>query len=84
MRVRELRKREGLTQDALAKEIDVTQQAVGLWEAGKAVPGGDAIARLSRVFHVPADDLLGLDANRYARLERRVRELERKLERLAK
>jgi len=76
-RVRELRKREGLTQHALAKKVDVTQQAVGLWETGKAVPGGDAIIKLSRVFDVPSDDLLGLDGDRYAKLEKRIARLER-------
>lgn len=80
-RVRELRRRSGMTQAELAKRIRVTQQAVGLWENGKVAPHGETVRKLARVFAVTADDLLGLDKGKYAKLEMRVERLERMLER---
>lgn len=81
-RVRELRRRSGMTQAQLAKLIRVTQQAVGLWENGKVAPHGETVRKLARVFSVPADDLLGLDNGKYVTLEMRVERLERMVERL--
>ena len=83
-RVRELRLRSGMTQIELAKRVRVTQQAVGLWEKGKAVPQGDSVKRLAKIFSVPADDLLGLDKGRYVNLEKRVERLEKIVEELTK
>ena len=83
-RVRELRRRFGMTQVELAKRVRVTQQAVGLWEKGKAVPQGDSVKRLAKIFSVPADDLLGLDKGRYVNLEKRVERLEKIVEELTK
>jgi len=81
-RVRELRCRFGMTQAELAKRVRVMQQAVGLWENGKAAPHGETVRKLARVFEVPADDLLGLDNGKYANLELRVERLERMVARM--
>ena len=34
----ELRKTKGLSQEALAQELDVSRQAVSKWESGTAMP----------------------------------------------
>ncbi|MCQ2262518.1 MAG: helix-turn-helix domain-containing protein [Bacteroidales bacterium] len=83
-RVRELRQRFGMTQAELAKRACVTQQAVVLWEHGRAVPQGGSVKRLAKIFSVPADDLLGLDKGRYANLEKRVERLEKIVKGLAR
>ena len=82
--LKEARRRAGLSQHEVAVEIQVSQQAIDQWERGKTVPRTEYLPRLSRLYDTPVDALLGLDGNRYERLEARVRELERKLERLAK
>lgn len=37
-RLKELRKARGLSQGALAKELGLSQQAVGKWETGRSTP----------------------------------------------
>lgn len=53
----------GLTQSHLAEQLDVSQQAVGLWERGKNMPSHDLINRLAKYFDVTTDYLLGLTDN---------------------
>lgn len=47
-----------LTQAAVAKEFDVTVQAVSGWERDAAVPDLDKIAKLARILQVPSNWLL--------------------------
>ena len=82
--IRVARLQAGYTQVDVARKLQVTQQAVGTWETGKASPSGKVLAKLSRLYHTPTDALLGLDQNRYFKQERRIEELERKLEELTK
>lgn len=58
-RIKELRKRAGLTQAALAQTVGLSQQAIGKWETGYSAPDPEMIAFLARLFHVSADYLLG-------------------------
>lgn len=58
-RLKELRKAKKLTQIDLAKELDVTPGAVGLWETGKRVPDIETILKIAKVFNVTADYLMG-------------------------
>lgn len=55
----ELRTRNGLSQDELAKKIFVTRQAVSRWENGDTVPNTEALKLLSSLFHVSINTLLG-------------------------
>ena len=57
-----LRERAGLSQLQLAEKLDVTQQAVALWERKTNAPRGDTLARLAAALAVSVDDLLGLAA----------------------
>ena len=55
----ELRKKHGLSQDALAEKVYVTRQAVSRWETGETVPNTETLKLLSAVFDVSINTLLG-------------------------
>ena len=61
-RLKDLRKsRPGLTQAKLAEILDVSQQAVGLWERGKNMPSHELVFKIASFFNVTTDYLLGRD-----------------------
>ncbi len=60
-RIFELRKENNLSQFELAKLIGVTQKAIDFWEKGINEPKASYIIKLSQVFSVSADYLLGLE-----------------------
>ena len=62
-RLKQLRTEKDLTQAALARELNVTQQAVAKWESGKSMPDHSMLLRLSRYYGVSVDYLLGLPAS---------------------
>ena len=49
--IRELRKQKKLTQAELAKVMSVSQQTVGAWETGRAIPGSDTLGDLADLFN---------------------------------
>jgi transcriptional regulator with XRE-family HTH domain len=55
----DLRTRHGLSQDELAEKVFVTRQAVSRWENGETVPSTDTLKRLSGVYNVSINTLLG-------------------------
>ncbi len=61
-RIKELRKRNDLTQEKLADFLGVTYQSVSKWETGITMPDIALIVPLARVLHVSADELLGMSA----------------------
>ena len=58
-RIKELRKKRKLSQRELAERINVSQQTVGSWETGRSEPNSDMMLRLSELFGVTLDYLLG-------------------------
>lgn len=58
-RIKELRKKNDLTQEALADFLGVTYKAVSKWECGMTAPDLALIMPLTKVLHVTADELLG-------------------------
>lgn len=54
-----LRTKNGLTQEELAQKVFVTRQAVSRWEAGETVPNTETLKRLSTLFQVSINTLLG-------------------------
>lgn len=56
--IQHLRKRHGLSQDALAERLDVSRQAVSKWERDEAVPELEKIVAISQVFEVTLDELI--------------------------
>lgn len=57
-RLCELRRRQGLSQEALAERLGVTRQAVSKWETGESLPDIDRLIALSEVFCVSTDYLV--------------------------
>ena len=62
LKLQELRKKRGLTQEELAEAIFVSRTAVSKWESGKGYPGIESLKELSRFYSVSIDELLSADA----------------------
>ena len=61
-RIAMLRKRMGLSQTQLAKQINVCASAIGMYEQGRREPSAKTLADLSRAFGVSLDYLItGVD-----------------------
>lgn len=58
-RIKELRKKNDLTQERLADFLCVSYQAVSKWECGLSSPDLALIVPLSKLLHVTTDELLG-------------------------
>lgn len=52
-----LRKKRGLSQEALAEKLNVTRQTVSNWELGQTTPDILQAKELSKIFKVSLDDL---------------------------
>lgn len=59
--IRELRKRDGITQEKLAESLGVSFQSVSRWENGLAWPDVTLIPFLARYFRVSADTLFDME-----------------------
>ena len=57
--LRELRTKNGFSQDELAERIFVTRQAVSRWENGETIPNTETLKLLSGLFKVSINTLLG-------------------------
>jgi transcriptional regulator with XRE-family HTH domain len=66
-RIRELRKRQGMSQAELAAELGINQTAVSDYETGAARIHAAMLAALARVLRTSADEILGLSSARTAR-----------------
>ena len=56
------RKRQGMSQQALAEEIHVVRQTISKWEKNLSVPDADALTRLADALDVTVQELLGVPA----------------------
>ena len=56
--LRRLRKRTGLSQDALAEKLSVTRQTVSSWERGNSYPDLDMLVRISDALATDPNELL--------------------------
>ena len=63
-KIRELRHRDGRTQEALADALGVTSQAVSRWEMGGGYPDMEMIPSIANYFDVSIDELFGYDNDR--------------------
>lgn len=59
VRIKELRKEQGWSQQQLADLLFVNQTAVSQWERGATMPEPQTLLRLSSIFDVSTDYLLG-------------------------
>jgi len=60
-RLKELRTESGLTQQQLAARMGLSKSAVSLYECMERAPSPNVLIKLSAVFHVSTDYLLGMD-----------------------
>ena len=58
-RLKSLRKKCGYTQVSLAETLGVSKGTVAMWETGKRTPDFDTLIRLSDLFDVRTDYILG-------------------------
>lgn len=63
-RLKELRKQSGLTQQQLAERVGVTKSVISFYELKERAPSPDVLTKLSYIFHVSTDYLLGIERNR--------------------
>ena len=65
-RIKELRKKSGMTQTDLAKKLGVTKGTISTWETGSRTPSFDALDQMSEMFEATFDYLMGrADVNSY-------------------
>lgn len=56
--LKKLRRSEKISQEELAKRLDMAQSTIGMWESGKRTPKLDDMKRLAHVLNVTIDRLL--------------------------
>lgn len=66
-KIRELRHRDGRTQEALADALGVTPQAVSRWEQNGSYPDMELLPSLANFFGVTIDELFGYQSDREKR-----------------
>ena len=59
-RIRDLRIEKNMNQNELAELCNVKQSCVSKWERGATLPDAEMIIRLSEIFNVSSDFLLGI------------------------
>ena len=60
-RIKELREKHGLTQEALAKKVDVTRQTILFMEKGKYNPSLRLAYKIARVFNKPIEEVFSFE-----------------------
>lgn len=58
-RIRHYRKKQNMSQEALAENMGITRQAVAKWENGKSSPGTENLLLAAKILHVSVEDLTG-------------------------
>lgn len=59
-RIKELRKEQNISQIELAEKCMVKQSCISKWERGATLPDAEMIIKLTQIFNVSADYLLGI------------------------
>ncbi len=63
MRLKELRKKKGMSQLRLATELNTTQNTISRYETGEREPGIDELIKIAEYFNVSVDYLIGRTEN---------------------
>lgn len=63
MRLKELRKKKGISQLRLATELHTTQNTISRYETGEREPGIDELIKIADYFNVSVDYLIGRTEN---------------------
>lgn len=59
--LKKYRKIHGLTQDDIAKYLNISRQSVSKWENGKSYPDLDNLLLLSKLYKITINELMGAD-----------------------
>lgn len=62
MKLKELRNLKGLSQRDLAKKLNLTSTTIGKYENGQCDPNIENLIKMSKIFGVSVDTLVGNDA----------------------
>lgn len=62
-RLAELRKQHHMTQQTLSERLNVTKATVSSYETGVRLPSYDVLIKISYIYHVSIDYLLGVEKN---------------------
>ena len=57
-KIRDLRKRDGLSQEEVAEKLNVSRQMISKYELGETLPDLEKLEELTKLFEVSYDDLL--------------------------
>lgn len=76
-KIRELRKRDGRTQEDLANALGVTSQAISRWEANGGYPDMELMPVIANYFHVSIDELFGYSSDREEKIKSILEEADR-------
>ena len=85
--IKNIRSNNGLTMQDLAKQLNVTKSAVNMWENKGVVPRDEVLLKISKLFNVSIDRLLGNnvetidesnDDKRISYIQRNLRQLNHK------
>lgn len=63
VRLKELRKKKGISQLRLATELNTTQNTISRYETGEREPGVDELIKIADYFNVSVDYLIGRTEN---------------------
>lgn len=67
-RIKELRLEKGMTQKELASLLNLTANSICEWEKGRSSPNIELLIKLSEIFEVSIDYILGLEDDETLRL----------------
>lgn len=63
MRLKELRKKKGVSQLRMATDLNTTQNTISRYETGEREPGIDELIKIADYFNVSVDFLIGRTEN---------------------
>ncbi len=75
-RIKELRKKHGLSQQGLADILHVHQTAVSQWENDKTAPDLDNLQQMAKLFNVSTDYILGQEETQSSILTSRLSDVD--------
>lgn len=62
-KIKDLRETHHMTQNSLAKKLNITRASVNAWEQGISVPSTQYLIELASIFKVSTDYLLSIKTN---------------------
>ena len=71
LKIKELRTELKITQEELAKAMQVTTQAVSKWECG-GLPDIELVPKIAEFFNVTTDELFGMPVNDYKNIDQKL------------